>query len=362
MASMYDTSGSRSAIIVVVVLALSASLFFAMTYGNLPTLPFGNDTLTTTTTTTTTTNTTTTTTTVVNESEELTPHAPIQILSNADFAGQAAEEGWAGEGSLQSPYIITGYEIETTGTCIWIENVTSHFVISNCRLSGASEWTNDWGNAGIHLSNTQNGIISNNGILVDLLGMHMHNSSYILIDRCDIFGALAGANITDTDDSVIQLNTFRNNTISLGLFWCDNVTLLENVIYGNMMELGIFVCTDIILWANSYFANYAGIWYESIGGMIADNIIAFNDALGLRLFASTSGVQIIANQIGFNIMGNARDDGSENQWDDGLGWGNFWSDYEGGGEVPYIIPGTAGSVDNYPFTLTEEQLPSYIHP
>ncbi|MGC8913412.1 MAG: hypothetical protein ACP5LE_05740 [Thermoplasmata archaeon] len=41
-----------------------------------------------------------------------TAHAPIHITGNADFATQAVNEGWPGNGLQTNPYIIDGYDID----------------------------------------------------------------------------------------------------------------------------------------------------------------------------------------------------------------------------------------------------------
>ncbi|MHA1863763.1 MAG: hypothetical protein ACTSWA_08340, partial [Candidatus Thorarchaeota archaeon] len=54
------------------------------------------------------------------------------------------------------------------------------------------------------------------------------------------------------------------------------------------------------------------------------------------------------NQFGDNSRANAWDDGISNTWDDGFSSGNYWMDFING-TGPYMIPGNAGSMDNYPF-------------
>ena len=82
--------------------------------------------------------------------------------------------------------------------------------------------------------------------------------------------------------------------------------------------------------------------------MIVQNNVTENAGVGIGLVGSEKSL-IHNNRIGWNSGGNARDDGSDNQWDDGVGAGNYWSDYDGYGE--YEITGEAGSKDRYPFSL-----------
>jgi hypothetical protein len=340
---MYSTSGSRSVVLVVAVIAISASLFLAMTYDILPSFP-GNETLTT-----------TTTTNTLDPPDSYVLHNPIEIRNDTELSIQASEEGWLGDGSDENPYLIKGYEIEATGSCIWIEQVTSHFIISHCKLSGVTEWGSDWGNAGIVLTNSANGKILNCVFDVELLGLRMYQSTAMHIESCSFSLAQVGANVSECSHSTFLFNLFGNNSIPMGFFMCDSINVQENDIYGGQMTLGFYGCTDILFHGNVYFANYDEIYFGSVGGAITDNIFAYNYATALRLGYQTSGVQVIANLIGFNALVDAIDNGQENSWDDSSATGNYWSDFEG--EGTFTVPGAAGSVDHYPQTLTQEDLP-----
>ncbi len=59
-----------------------------------------------------------------------TPHDPIWIYSNQEFIDQAAAESWAGDGSADSPFIITGYYFnqETQPLRIWDTDVYWNFI------------------------------------------------------------------------------------------------------------------------------------------------------------------------------------------------------------------------------------------
>ena len=89
-------------------------------------------------------------------------HDPISILSNADFAAQRDLEGWAGNGTLDDPYIIEGYNITYNGYDIRISNVTAHFVIRNCYLMSKGTVKNDPYDDGVYFYNVTNGSVTNN--------------------------------------------------------------------------------------------------------------------------------------------------------------------------------------------------------
>ena len=64
-----------------------------------------------------------------------TPHDPISINSDADFAAQAASEGWPGDGSEGNPFIIQDLEIDASSQHgIGISFTTAHFAIRNCLI------------------------------------------------------------------------------------------------------------------------------------------------------------------------------------------------------------------------------------
>jgi parallel beta-helix repeat protein len=84
--------------------------------------------------------------------------------------------------------------------------------------------------------------------------------------------------------------------------------------------------------------------------LLTRNIIYQNTVTGLELEYECTGNLVYANAIGWNTESNARDDGTNNLWDDGNALGNSWSDYSGEGD--YQIPGSAGSVDHFPSNAT----------
>jgi parallel beta-helix repeat protein len=87
-----------------------------------------------------------------------TPHDPIVINGNADFASQAASESWPGDGTQGDPYIIEGYEINSSAEgCIEIKSTSVHFIIRDSMFWGGY---ND-ATKGIFLDDVSNGTIEN---------------------------------------------------------------------------------------------------------------------------------------------------------------------------------------------------------
>lgn len=113
---------------------------------------------------------------------------PIRIDDDDDFASQAGEEGWTGDGTEENPYVIEGYEIDGTnhGYCIFIGNTTVHFELRDNNLHSADgkKLANYFKNSGIYLYNVENGVLTNNNISSnDLLGAHTHKSKDIIISN-----------------------------------------------------------------------------------------------------------------------------------------------------------------------------------
>jgi parallel beta-helix repeat protein len=94
---------------------------------------------------------------------------------------------------------------------------------------------------------------------------------------------------------------------------------------------------------------------EAASCMIIGNEVSQFDGYGISLDSLTTNCHLYENTLDHNGASNAFDDGSENQWDDGVTNGNSWSDYYGVGT--YSIPGSAGSIDHYPSIV-----PEYISP
>ncbi|MFX0062145.1 MAG: hypothetical protein ACFFC7_08140, partial [Candidatus Hermodarchaeota archaeon] len=70
-----------------------------------------------------------------------TPHSPISIVNDTDFANQALAESWLGNGSSNNPYRIENYTIDQANAaddCIRIFNTTVHFIIQNCYVGNTT--------------------------------------------------------------------------------------------------------------------------------------------------------------------------------------------------------------------------------
>lgn len=156
---------------------------------------------------------------------------PILIVNDDQFLNYRSIYGWPGNGSNENPYIISGYTIRnTSGSAININNVELYFVITNCLLSGASEF-------GMELKWVKNAQIINNTIKNNgHTGILLRSSSEIAIINNTIENNYnAGMNIQySSNNNTIANNTISNNQEGIALFVNSfNNTIVNNTFNNN---------------------------------------------------------------------------------------------------------------------------------
>ena len=241
-----------------------------------------------------------------------------------------------GNGTYSEPYVIEDLEIDGggSGSCILIENSNEYFRIENCTVYNSV--TVNWGDGGILLNNTNNGLLIDNDCSSNSNGISLLNSGNNTIS----------GNSVENNGGGIFFDGGYNNTVS-GNFAC----------YNNY--------TGIYLWTGTYnnisgnIASYngqSGIMLFTFGchdNLITANILKENQAWAGIYINGGDDNDVYLNCFIDNKL-NAYDGGMNNQWDNGT-IGNYWSNYTGSdsngdgiGDIPYNITGTAGSQDNFP--------------
>jgi parallel beta-helix repeat protein len=288
---------------------------------------------------------------------------------------------------LHSPLVNTGCRISNStfseNTLYGVAlNTVNEASVSDCRiylngnhgihLSGTdhSEFVSNYlvGNS-IHLYGSGNNTISNNVAYSILLAQsENHNCTIshnqisaleVQSENCTIYNnTISGSNvygilIMNADNSVVKENTIYSHQW-WGLYVGDtnNAILTRNVIHSNQQHGVLIARTNhSVMTMNNITGNaFDGIQLsDSHHNTIVENFVIENSQLGFLLDGGASENTLYGNVIGWNVEGGAVDDGTDNNWDNGIDRGNQWSDY--GGTGVYSIPGSAGSVDNYPSVI-----------
>jgi parallel beta-helix repeat protein len=238
-------------------------------------------------------------------------HSKIAIGNNRDFP----QQGWEGSGTSSDPYIIENLNISlSSDTCIFIYNVTAHFVIRNSYLSTSDEFAFD-----IQLIASSNGKVDNCTITGGGYGVSISASSGIEVANSTIYSTKSGISISNSELCVIR--------------------------------------------SNSIYGTNTGIrFYSSMNSTVADNEVYRAEDRGIVMDYWTAGNRIFYNHVGWNGPDgqpdhafNAVDHGENNVWDDNISRGNFWSEYEGSGV--YAIEGTGEAFDRYPTYFNDTRAP-----
>jgi parallel beta-helix repeat protein len=240
--------------------------------------------------------------------------------------------------------------------------------------------TNQYNNRGLFLSNCHYNTISenvisgevHNGVAIESYysndniifgntihdyseGMYMLYCNYTKILENTYYRVGPGMYLTENYYCVIQGNNISDSYggESILLDTCSYNKISDNFIDGNNAEgimLEAFNNYNII--TNNYITGcLGGIIIGGSHNIVLNNTIASNFGYGIAAYENYN---IISMNVLINNSENAIDIGYHNNWDDGI-IGNYWDDYtgvdvddDGIGDTPYIIPGLAGSQDNFP--------------
>ncbi|MFX0065927.1 MAG: nitrous oxide reductase family maturation protein NosD [Candidatus Hermodarchaeota archaeon] len=256
---------------------------------------------------------------------------PILIDGDNDFRIRAINYGWPGEGTSKNPIIITNYVITNSQSrsLITIQNTDLHFIIRNNLLIGMTGISK-----GISLQNTQNGIIENNTILNNEIGIDVASSIFTTIERNTIADNYQGLLISGSGH-IISSNNIHNNTFSgISMRICSSSNVMDNIIHDNHVGVDIRGSKYVYFSRNVIYKNYLGL---SIDRSTDYAFILSNDFLG-------NGPGMTYSQ--------AYDDGTNSRFES-----NYWADWTNPNanrddtvDNPYPIDGNAKSSDPSPQT------------
>lgn len=215
----------------------------------------------------------------------LIPHAPITILDDSQFTPEFGVT--EGSGTPTDPYIIRGYEIDTTeqdypadrGDFLYgihIEGTTKSFRIEHCTVAGASS-------TGIKLVDVQDAVIEDCTIILSEFGIGLNNVQHSTVQHnwiqscgyISIFLSASNQNsisnntMTDGGMGIYLSDESMNNTISDNVISCAPVISIQtqcggNAIYRNDFYKGWGRSNDYNRWESmdregNYWQTYSGV-------------------------------------------------------------------------------------------------------
>ncbi|MGY5880626.1 MAG: NosD domain-containing protein [Candidatus Thorarchaeota archaeon] len=180
-----------------------------------------------------------------------TPHAAIMIDSNDDFDTQ----GWPGDGSSGTPYVIDDLEISATASvpAISISGTDVFFVISDCVIDGSSQ-----DSTGIVLNSVENALIYNNTCFDGNIGILLNQTDGISVveNQCATMNR-AGIYLNRSDDNTIHDNFATACWDGIYLNGSSFNDVNENLCTGNMMGIELnSMANGNDIFNNSLFNNY----------------------------------------------------------------------------------------------------------
>jgi parallel beta-helix repeat protein len=281
---------------------------------------------------------------------ELGEHQPIVISSDADFSDQ----GWAGNGSESDPFIIENLRIRAMYTSIAIVNTTRHFEIRRCfftRLQPTS------GGPAVTFRNVTNGCVTGCIIIDTDYAAVIRDSRDCLITDNEIYNLrFDGIELYRVQETLIANNTIHQIIGSgAAVFEAANFTIGDNRFYDCHRGLYLTEVQSCVILRNTIWRNTVGAYLAMGDGIVTNNSVYGNTEIGIQVDTSSASNMIYSNHIGWNTIYNAEDNSNSTSWDDGLGSGNSWSDFNGTGQYP--ISGGSISFDRWPMVLFDNSAP-----
>ena len=257
-----------------------------------------------------------------------TVHAPIYINGDANFTAGNGVTG--GDGSPSNPYIISGWDIDSTASDgIVIRYATVHFVVRDVYVHSTTR-----AHSAVSLFNVKAGRVERLASGTNQYGVMVDSSSNVSVADSNITGGIYGIALVNSGGVVVS-----GNNITSGFRWAVSVQASTNVtITGNDMFQnggGIFLqnSTTVIVEGNNVsWSNAWGVYAFTFGSPAGIDIRGNNltrNGYGVYL-ENAAGVRVYHNNFLDNFVQAYDNRSTGNSWDLGCpGGGNYWSDYAG---------------------------------
>ncbi len=287
--------------------------------------------------------------------QDLQEHDPIEIFSDADFADQ----GWPGNGSESNPFIIENLKFRAQWGSIVIWNTTKYFEIRRCYFTRLTPTS---GGPAVNFWNVTNGHVINNIINGTSYGVGIRNSTNVVVTDNTVYDTnFGGIFFWEGKEILITNNTIHHtNGFGIEMDETTDFTIRDNRIYESYRGLYLKDVQSGNILRNIIWRNEFGVDLVIGHSIITNNSIYGNTEIGIRVRTGIASNMIYGNRIGWNGVQNAEDNSNSTGWDDGLGTGNSWSDYNGTGQYP--VPGSSSSLDRWPLILVDNAAPVVDQP
>ena len=208
-------------------------------------------------------------------------HDPILLNGNGELSTFIQNEGLSGDGTLENPYIIENFIINSsTDIGIDLQNTTAYLIIRNCTFDG-----NNKKNDGIFLNWTANVNIRNNSIYYCHWGIYMANSSNNMVLENKIHYNSNGFVMYKSNNTAVSNNTVDYNTNKgISLIFSHNNTFLGDTINRNDGGILISHGTNNTISVSVSNNRYDGIKLQaSTENLFIRNKLSQRFKLGLHL-------------------------------------------------------------------------------
>lgn len=226
-----------------------------------------------------------------------TPHDPIRINNDTEFAMMAASEGWAGGGTLSSPYRIEGLSISGGFSTdpLYIGNTTVHFLVAECSFREADDISWPYLTAsGVTLFNVTNGEVWQCTFDSLYYSITLNECDYVVIDFNDLVGSFDGIGVYNcmgteivkndfatsprgiqsesSNHSMIRGNTFSTITeYSVVLAYSDNNTVVDNTFSQSLTHLMLDNAKDNTIEDNTLSNSEYGVRIQNSDRSVVHN-------------------------------------------------------------------------------------------
>lgn len=224
----------------------------------------------------------------------------------------------------------------------------------------------------VHLASCNNVSLSNYSLIDVYYGLWSYNSTHCSVVNYTIVSSSNTAVYLDHshNTTLSGVNTSLSGYHGIYLYQSEDCAILDSEIW-NCSQTGVYAQNSFSLQISNvrvincsiqgiylYYSNDVDVSevlvIDCIHGMQlyhaldcnVTNSGFFNNTNGIYVLSSSTNNLFYLNEFGGNTGHNAWDDVAGNDWDDGVMYGNSWSDYAGGGF--YFVYGTGGGIDGYP--------------